>query len=528
MKKNNVLLILSLFLLYTSNLRAQLNLEARVEIPNPVSNSQDIEIISLQEKGLIMIQVLNPYIYENPKPHLVTIYNKDLQKIKARALKIPFEYASVGFSYFDEDKFLYFFYQNTETFDVKIIRYNIYNDSNQEFDLELPMRLLVDDFRAVGEQAFLIGKIGLKTAIMNLRFSDESSRVLPNFYNKNEVLLSVQPDLINNEVHFNTVEKSLRGCDYKIKTYANQVGTISERAVQNRNGLVSRKGLLLGKDQNTLIGLYSKNCIKNAEGIYVANFEANRQKSIRYKPFVELVNFFNVYGDEKAEKLKEKYDKKPNKTKKINGNQKFKLAEKFYEHKDQSILLIEAYHESSASSSSTQDNRNRPQADVPNTPIPNPQGSDFQIHRTRSHGSRGFGLNVPVNQFNYGILCAFDKNGRLLWDNAMDIKGVEREELKDVLQVGYYGDSVILAYQDREKFYSKMIHRNRVIQKTMEQKVEDILPPVPTSTIWGDFIHWHDNIYLFYGEQQIKQNAKRFVHLTKLSFVPQPEKDLEE
>lgn len=518
MKRKTLVIVLNLFYLTISCLYAQLSLEERFEMQGERNRSDDFEIVSLKEEGLILIRVAKPWKYADPKDYDLIFFDKNLKEIKKQTLNLPYEYANERFTYFDKNKYLYFFYQDQANYMIHIMRYDIYNDEYKDYEFKPPVKLKIDDFRAMEDLAFFTGTLNSKRVVVSFEFISENVNVLPSFYNRNEFLSTIQPDPVHKEIYFGVFGRNNGDCNFIIKSYSNLIGTITDYAVNNRNDQAAKEGLLYAQSPGyrSIIGLYSENCSKNNQGLFIADFDGNQQQNIRYKPFVDLSNFFNYYSEQKANRLREKVEKKRSKGKKVNMFRKFVMADEFYETKDEAILLIEGYYSAysndvnmRAGNLNTFYNYNARRYIDP---------SLNGLYRTNFYNTR-----TATNQFNYGILCAFDKEGRLLWDNVIDIESVEKSELTNVVKIGHLEDSITLAYEFNDKFYSKMIHRYKTVREEKEQEMKDIFPEEVNSTYWGDFIHWYDNNYLYFGEQGKKGNPFRTFHLSKLSYYPQAE-----
>ncbi|MEI7490199.1 MAG: hypothetical protein WCK92_02285 [Bacteroidota bacterium] len=128
-------------------------------------------------------------------------------------------------------------------------------------------------------------------------------------------------------------------------------------------------------------------------------------------------------------------------------------------------------------------------------------------------------------RFTGALITAYDPEGMLLWDNALEINELISPELSPKVVVKVMGDKLLLAFCAAGKIGSKIIHNSETSGKLefslLESKYpDDKLLSETKSGLQG----WYDDFFLCYGFQEIKNvaietNNKRLVfYLTKIKF----------
>jgi hypothetical protein len=129
-------------------------------------------------------------------------------------------------------------------------------------------------------------------------------------------------------------------------------------------------------------------------------------------------------------------------------------------------------------------------------------------------------------RFNNGIICGFGGDGKLLWDNTMEIRNLLTFDLSPKVTVFFTpGDEAVLAYLSEGKIGSKIIKGNNVIEKLDFSPLEQSNPEDKLLTeSKSGLLPWYDNFFLTCGYQEIKnikaeENKKRTVFFfSKIAF----------
>lgn len=120
-------------------------------------------------------------------------------------------------------------------------------------------------------------------------------------------------------------------------------------------------------------------------------------------------------------------------------------------------------------------------------------------------------------RFINAIVAAFNPEGKLLWDNTLEIRNLLSGELSSTVTAHLLGDEMLLAYLADGKIGSKIIVANNVIEKLDFTPLEMMHPEDKLiNESKSRMIPWYGNYFLCYGYQEIKNialenNNKRLV-----------------
>jgi hypothetical protein len=128
-------------------------------------------------------------------------------------------------------------------------------------------------------------------------------------------------------------------------------------------------------------------------------------------------------------------------------------------------------------------------------------------------------------RFSNAIIGGFNDDGKLMWDNTLEIRNLVSSELSQKVVVFQSENDQVLCYVSDGKIGSKIIRENNVVEKLDFAQVELLYPEDKLLTeTKGRLIPWYGNYFLSYGYQEIKNialesNNKRLVYyFSKLRF----------
>lgn len=128
-------------------------------------------------------------------------------------------------------------------------------------------------------------------------------------------------------------------------------------------------------------------------------------------------------------------------------------------------------------------------------------------------------------RFFNAIVASFDTEGKLLWDNTIEIRNIVTTELKPRVFLFPSDTDLVLGYQTDGKIYSKIIRKDKTIESLDFSSLELQQPSDKLLTeAKGRTIPWYDRFFLSSGYQEIKnisrqQDSKRFVfYFSKIRF----------
>jgi hypothetical protein len=128
-------------------------------------------------------------------------------------------------------------------------------------------------------------------------------------------------------------------------------------------------------------------------------------------------------------------------------------------------------------------------------------------------------------RFTSALVTAFNSEGKLLWDNALEIRDVLSFDLSPKICAVIQGDKLLMAYNSSGKIGSKIIKGPETTGKLEFSPLESKYPDDKLiSETRSGLVKWYDKYFLCYGFQDIKnvaldENNRRLVfYLTKEKF----------
>jgi hypothetical protein len=235
-------------------------------------------------------------------------------------------------------------------------------------------------------------------------------------------------------------------------------------------------------------------------GFFFTKVVDNQQQSIVFYNFLELKSASLLLGDKDLQTIKKKSEKKNKNLNEYSIDLTLILHPLTLKNNNEIILLADSFFPQYHSENFTD-------YDFYGRPFTNTY-SVFDGYRFRN-----------------GIIAGFDKDGKLVWDNSIEIRNLISFELNSKVIQYDQGDNFVLAYLGDGKIASKIIHHDEVIEKLDFSQVELQYPNDKLlSETKSRMVHWYNNFFLCYGYQEIKnvsldRNNKRLVfYFNKVRF----------
>jgi hypothetical protein len=239
--------------------------------------------------------------------------------------------------------------------------------------------------------------------------------------------------------------------------------------------------------------------IEESSGLFSCIIENGAQKETNFANYLELKSVNNLLSEKDILSLKKKALKK-NKNIGEYSLDFTMILHKITRWKDNYLLLTEFYY---------------PQYRTENY-------TDFDYY------GRPYSNSYSVfdgYRYTNALVAAFDRNGKVLWDNTMEIRNLVSFELDPKVTIFPAGDDLVLSYLSDGKIASKIIHESNVVEKIDFSPVDLMYT---NDKLLGEsrsrMVRWYGNYFLCYGYQEIKnialdKNNKRLVfYLNKIRF----------
>ena len=238
---------------------------------------------------------------------------------------------------------------------------------------------------------------------------------------------------------------------------------------------------------------------EESTGFFACSIKNGVQKSIQFYNYLELLHAGSLLGERDIMNLKKKALKKN----KSLGDYSLDipvLLQGMSRFKDQYVIAAEIF---------------APQYHSENY-------TDFDYYgRPYTNSYSVFG----GYRFANAIVAGFNIDGKLIWNNTMEIRNIVSHELSSKVVVFQSGDDHVLCYISDGMIGSKIITENKVVEKLDFATIDMMYPGDKLiSESRGRLVPWYANYFLSYGYHEIKNislesNNKRLVfYFSKLRF----------
>jgi hypothetical protein len=285
----------------------------------------------------------------------------------------------------------------------------------------------------------------------------------------------------------------LRLLEFDNKGEVTKMGLLSSQLNHN---LIDAK-LVYSEDSELLfIGTYNNSISKkrhkdseNAYGVFVGKISNDKFDFFQFYRFSDFTNILQTLSYREQQKVKNLTSK----GKSVDLSFKLLMHNRILKQNGQYILVAESYY-----------------------PV---------YHYEPMYDARGYMYQTEVfdgYKTSYAIAAAFDESGKLLWDNYIEVQGVQNFYLSENVIVYNDEDTQVFMYYLNEKIVSKVTKENEVVFK----KEATELPTVKdTEQVlnqdFGRIQHWYGPYFLISGYQKVLNRgskSRKVFFITGVSF----------
>ena len=484
--------------------QAQMEQARRLELATDTGSDESFDVTTLSERGVLVTIRKGGFYANDPAEFRFQFYTTDLNEQWTTRFKSEGRFEP-RLSYHNND-FLYWLFQEENTATIQILRVNLQDGSTETFAGDLLDGMIMQHFKVVDSQAYIGGTHNTRPVVMAFSFFDRTTKVLPGLYANHIEISSIEVDPIRREVHVLTHTQK-RGCQFSVRSYGYDAKPlrILDFGGDDHN-LISGKLLTVNDDELMLIGNYSTDCTPYSQGIYVTRIshgetgpaDADR---IQFIEFSALQNFFKYLKPKQQQKMQAKLDKR----KQENRDTKFRYRLLVHDPilTDDGLLLVaEVYY---------------PQ--YRGTALP------YVVNMPRV-GPAAVNRHFDTFRYTHAIICGFDKQGNLLWDNCLPIQELESAELAEMVQVSQQADKLVMAYPHKGEIHTEVIQGSRTVRETekFSLKVGANDKQRITDSENENLAAWYGHYFLACGFQKIVDdprhgfNPREVFYLNKLTY----------
>ncbi len=472
---------------------AQLHEAARLEIPTNSSYSEYFEVFSLGESGLLTLTRGDRFASRNEEWQFIK-YDTTFQMVWNLRYKIDNRYVPI--MAYQSEYMGYWLFAQPDTDHYMFLQLDFHDGSVDTFKGDLLAGMEVHQFKVIGSQALVSGYYRSRPIVVVHSFFDQTTKVLPGLFEKNTELNNVDINEIDGYINVTTYAYRRKNCVFDIKTY-NYDGKLLKKTTLSdpRYSVISGQIVPLNADDSYLIGNYSVGCTQFSQGLYVTHIQDNEPAEPQFIEFSQLQNFFNYLKPKRKERMLDRIGKRQS----LGKENKFRyrlLVHNLIQRENEIVLVAEVYYPNQRSS----------------TPI-------VSSGLSRQYSSR----TMEGYKYTHAIVCAFDRNGKFLWDNCIAIKDLNSFELQEMVQVTPVDDYFILAYPQEGEIHSEVIRRNEVVVASEKYKINaNSKSEKVINTEEGYLAPWYGQYFLAYGSQRIGTSSvsvgREVYYINKLTY----------
>jgi len=488
----------------------------RVEI-NAKSDDETYKLIPCGEKGVILFYKSLEIVEQEKVKWYFSFYSNDLQLLWTKSIGLPnaLEYK-----------------KNSGDFDTLSLIFRTSEKAKySEFNFEI-IRLVLDKGVFMGnngkfpENAEIVDFIVTgNTAYIGFNVKNEPARIMiMNLQTGNQIISSLTKGVVSSlmQLYLDSAESKIiasirkvivkNQSEFVLSVFDASVNLLSEtiiNSITDEHELNAMRFIPVNPGEILVAGTYgsppaqkgsSGNLIPGeSTGFFFTRVHDNQQQSIIFYNFLELKNANLLVGEKDIQAIKKKSMKK-NKSLNEYSIDLTLLLHQLINKNSEIILMAESFF---------------PQYHSENFTDYDFYGRPFTNTYSVFDGYR----------FSKAIITGFDKMGKLLWDNSIDIRNLVSFELNSKVILYDQGNNFVMAYLSEGKIASKIIHNDVVIEKLDVSPIELEYPNDKLlSETKSRIVHWYGNFFLGYGYQEIKnvsleRNNKRLVfYFNKIRF----------
>ncbi|MBE0646370.1 MAG: hypothetical protein IH596_01150 [Bacteroidales bacterium] len=477
----------------------------RIEIPVQ-SDKETHRIIPCGKAGMILFYKSVEVTTDFSTLWYFTYYDRNLQKIWVKSAPIlsSLEYKDIDirgdtlYLCFEADK-----KNRNRDVNFQILHIALPSGSFVLNNGKIPDQGVILSFEVVGRKAFIgLNNEEEKSSLLLMDLPTGQTNIIPLMPEDKSALLhcSASPDgtnltlLVSKILTKRTAELYL--CKFRSDGTKEFEVKISTNTLTNEFTNITE--ISPSESETLIIGSYSANpgtkkaTEEESTGLVTVSFVSVVQKSIEYYNFLDLKNIKQLLSEKDVLSLRKKSIKKSR------ADQEYSLDFSLLLHqiipwKGQLIVAAEAYHPQYHTESFTDyDFYGRPYTNT------------YSVF----DGYRFTGI----------ILAAFDKDGKMVWDNAMSIKNLLSFNLEPKINLYLTGNEIVLTYLSEGKIACRIIRESETVEKTTFSEMElNSTNDKLLNETRSRMVHWYEDYFLCYGYQEIRDiskggNDKRLVY----------------
>jgi hypothetical protein len=495
-KGKNILLklvCLGLWITYLSiPMAAQLIQKQSIEIDLPFGGNRPEYVVIPIKTGGFIVQERNENVYGKKETIWFTKkYSSNMELLWATENSIPFELEYSLETLTNNALYLNFTQSNSSK--VNLLKIELEKGDSDWYEGDLVGIQDIFDMKIVGNSAFYSGKFQGRAVVMGFSLFDKTVKVLNGLYSNHMEVVEIETDEDFKELHIYSKNKYKGNCEFQLRIFDQDGLTISNTIIEKDPKKIPFNGRLnkINDHEALMIGNYARFCDNFSQGIFMKKITDHQEIKSKFIDFSDFKNFFNYLNPKRQKKVKERLSKRKEAGKDVKFNYSM-LVHKLYAFNNQLVMVAEIYY------TETRNNVSQP----------------LFIN--------GRDLNPYNYHFTHTIICGFDQDGNMLWDNCLPMKSLISSYLSEQVQLSQLDNKLILAYPEGGSIKTQVIEADKTIR---EKEVFEVIPK--KNSFWDDdsqggLSAWHDQNFLFWGNKTVPDtnnpNGRKVFFISKLTY----------
>ncbi len=374
---------------------------------------------------------------------------------------------------------VYLLFRRMGSFSHLIYRLDLQDHSFLVYNVPALMALDVTRFRVLGNDVYLSGMLNGRSVLTHYDLNSHRHKVLASVFSPYSDMCEMQPDLRTGYMHVVMTHYRRRRSWVTVSTYAS-----GGRLVQDNRPNVPRDVNLLAARITPLesngyftLGTYGTRTLEYPQGFFVGTSDGSQQSELVYQKFTELSNFFNHLRPARRERIRRKIFRKRDRGKEYRVRYRFLLHDLYRTAEGYNLLVAEAYY---------------------------PQFRSEMYGIAYTYGPNNSYRVFDGYRFTHVVLCLFDNQGRVVWDNSVTLPEMLAFELNKVTNVHVSQDTIQVLYAHRETVQAQVL-ANGTLSDTAHVFAEPVITPTDEilQTQQLGLAPWYNDYFVTTGLQKI-------------------------
>jgi hypothetical protein len=415
-------------------------------------------------------------------------------------------------------------------FKYDILRLNTVSGQLSMIRYDKIVDMQVSQFAVMNDVILMGGQVNGDPAVIHYDYLRSKPKILPSLSQlKGQISrMDVSPE--TNAISVIVSSSVRRKASFYYYIYNGEGQLLHKRVVptEDEYSIVNFRPYFISQEKQLLLGLYSLTGKEKSQGVYVATFDKNERQDIKFYDFGFLKNFFNYMPPRRRERtiMRMKDKREEGKIPKLDYHF---FARNLLVTQDRILFVAESYipifMENNMSRFTGFSSPQLFNSYVVNTmnPIFYSYNNLFWLDRNLVRPREG--NRTPSSyRYKHAIICAFDKSGKLLWDNSFEYKDTETRLPEELVKINFDNDRLQMIHYNKDKLYYKRTYKSLPVDTLLTTQV-----PIKAEekNLIGDRENeqaawWYGSHFILFGKQDIKQNSpenpfgrKRVFYITR-------------